>query len=267
MFEVLVNIQNVAVLDTLKSYFKVGTIYTSGTKATYRVQALKDLKVIIAHFSTYPLLSSKVVTYNLWCSVVELMIDKQHLITETWDHILNVYASLGRGANAAVLKAYPNIKPLTLPEYTPTVSTQTLNLWWLSGYLTLYCTFTLNIRASGWKENIYQKYVHRLDISFDVSALKLAVIIASYFSASCYTRKDQTRVDVSIMSLESCLKVVEFLDEHPLQSDKAAEYAVWKRFVEMHDMDAFNDTPLTDEDTAHRYMKLITKLGNVKLGQ
>lgn len=73
VFEVLVDIKHLYCLEYLKDFFGVGNIYTVNKTATFRVTAIKDLMVIIAHFSNFPLISPKMITYILWAEVVNLI--------------------------------------------------------------------------------------------------------------------------------------------------------------------------------------------------
>lgn len=61
----MVDIKHIATVECLKDFFRVGTIYTTATSATYRVTRIKDLMIIVAHFTNYPLISPKVMTYTL----------------------------------------------------------------------------------------------------------------------------------------------------------------------------------------------------------
>ena len=60
------SIEHLATLELLQKFFGVGKIYTTKSSATYRVTKLEDLiDIIIPHFTAYPLISTKWVTYTL----------------------------------------------------------------------------------------------------------------------------------------------------------------------------------------------------------
>lgn len=82
-FEVVVGLANIHLIEKLQTFFGVGKIYTNTTNATYRVVSIKELLVIIAHFTVFPLISPKLVIYNLWAEVVHLIHAGQHLNPET----------------------------------------------------------------------------------------------------------------------------------------------------------------------------------------
>lgn len=150
VFEVLVDLKDLKLLEELQTFFGVGRIYQTTKNATFRVGSVSELMVIIDHFTNYPLISPKLVTFTLWSEVVRLIHTSQHLVPETFSYIQSVYAALGRGASKAVMQAFPTLTPLTLPTYTLPVAVHAINPWWISGYLTLYGTFDLKIETSGW---------------------------------------------------------------------------------------------------------------------
>lgn len=101
------------------------------------------------HFASFPLISPKVVSYSLWAEVLVLMLAGQHLTTTGFSYIQTVYAALGRGASKSVMQAFPTLTPITLPSYVVPVTAETINPWWISGYLTLYCSFDLSVLTEG----------------------------------------------------------------------------------------------------------------------
>ena len=54
-FAIGLHIKDTPILEHIKDSLGVGRIYTSGTKVYYRVEAFKELQVIIDHFDKYPL--------------------------------------------------------------------------------------------------------------------------------------------------------------------------------------------------------------------
>lgn len=231
VFEILVGIKEIALLHAIKRYFNTGKVYEGKTSATYRVTSVKELGVIIEHFTKYPLLSPKVATYTLWVKAVVLLQTAEHLKSELiFAQLVNLSASLGRGVSAAVTQAFQDITPITLPEYKVSVTADTLNPWWISGYLTLSCSFVLALHARGWKDNTYNKYRHRFTFSLDPTCLAIANLISKHMGLVCYVRKDG-RIDVQASSIEQCEDLILFLDQYPLQSYKHHYYNIWREAV------------------------------------
>lgn len=76
-----VHSSDVDILHKLKSFFNNrGERLESRDYVVYRVTKLSDiLDGIIPHFNTYPLQSTKLVSYNLFCAVAEIMRNNAHL--------------------------------------------------------------------------------------------------------------------------------------------------------------------------------------------
>lgn len=89
-------------------------LYTTSINATYRVASIKELIVIIQHFTSYPLISPKLITFKLWAEVVNLI---NAVNSETFHYIITIYAAIGRGASKAVQDAFPELAPISLPVY------------------------------------------------------------------------------------------------------------------------------------------------------
>lgn len=189
------------------------------------------------------------------------MLAGQHLTTSGFSYIQTIYAALGRGASDAVMQAFPNLIPITLPSYVVPVTAETINPWWISGYLTLYCSFGLSVTAGGWGSDYYRKFQHSFDVSFKIIALPLAQVISEYIGIQLYVRSDNLRVDVMSQSMEHAQNVIGFFDSYPLQSYKADQYAIWRKYVdtlgnEMH----FGKRNEVGSATILKYIALSNKL-------
>lgn len=79
------------------------------------------------------------------------------------------------------MQAFPTLTPISLPSYVVPVTAYTINPWWISGYLTLYCSFSLSITGGGWKESVYNKFRHSFMFSFNIASLSLAQVIATFY--------------------------------------------------------------------------------------
>lgn len=178
IFEILLDIKDVHLLNKVKNYFNAGTIYLGKTTATYRISSVKELKIILDHFSLYPLQSSKVVTYDLWAKALHLILHNQHQEPSSFNYIMTIYAALGRGASKSIMQDYPTLVPLhSAPK--------TIDSWWLNGYLTLYCTFVLKVETAGWGKEMYHKYRHPFSIGFNPNDSQLAQLVAQHLGVAC----------------------------------------------------------------------------------
>jgi LAGLIDADG endonuclease len=72
------NKANLEMLHKIQQFFGVGKIRSSNKPNIIRfiVRRQQDCLLIRNHFTTYPLLTYKLVHFKLWCIVLDLIIDK-----------------------------------------------------------------------------------------------------------------------------------------------------------------------------------------------
>lgn len=63
----------------------------------------------------YPLITQKLVDYQLFKCVVDLMNRKEHLTPAGLQEIVNLKASINRGLSDTLKSAFPNTKPVVRP--------------------------------------------------------------------------------------------------------------------------------------------------------
>ena len=75
---VLNNLANREFVDNLVSFFGGGRVYLDGNQLYYRVSDLKTLLRVRDHFLLYPLQSTKLIYFQLWVMVLDMMVTKEH---------------------------------------------------------------------------------------------------------------------------------------------------------------------------------------------
>jgi len=60
---------------------------------------MEDLKKIRAHFDAYPLQTTKLVHYLLWCNVMDQMLAKNHTTLEGINAIVSIKSMFPTGLN------------------------------------------------------------------------------------------------------------------------------------------------------------------------
>ena len=111
-FEINLHSKDISILYSIKEFFGVGSVTIRADKniSVYRVNKLDDLvRVIIPHFTQYPLITHKYSDFILWSKVVELMVTKQHLTDFGFKTVLSHYASINKGLSPKVLSAFPDV--------------------------------------------------------------------------------------------------------------------------------------------------------------
>jgi len=231
-FRILANVRYKNVLEYIKEYFEVETVFYSGKNVGYRVGSVKDLiSVIIPHFNKYPLLTSKVCTFNLWSKAINMMYHGDHKTKEGFTQIFSINAGINWGISTAVSTHFPELKAALLPSYSLNISPYELSGWWISGYFTIYCHFNVQLNPHGLKNYYYDRVVPSFNFSRSTVELPIISVLASYFEATANQRFDGSRADVNIYAIKSCSEVVYHFECFPLLSCKKDEFNVWANIV------------------------------------
>jgi len=87
---------------------------------------------IIPHFKKYPLLTQKQGDFELFCRIIDLMIQKEHLSLSGLSKIISIRAGMNKGLSDILKKAFPNITPIS----RPIIKNQIIkDPYWLVGFV------------------------------------------------------------------------------------------------------------------------------------
>jgi len=96
----------------IRVFYRVGNINKDREDSIqFTVKSLKDLPVIIDHFSKYPLLTQKRADYVLFKRVVDLMKRREHLTPEGLKKIVSLRAAMNNGLSEKQKAAFPEVTP------------------------------------------------------------------------------------------------------------------------------------------------------------
>lgn len=134
-------------LEAIKQFFEVGYITKpSAGMIYYQVQALNELAIIIDHFSSFPLQSSKNIYFLLFRDVYFMLKADAYHTRSDFVKILNIKAVFKTGLSANLLAAFPEVTPINLPVFIP--STDPLHPEWIAGFVSGDGSFGLNYSKS-----------------------------------------------------------------------------------------------------------------------
>lgn len=108
------------------------------------------MEVIILHFTKYPILTVKRITFLLFKDIIEFMYRKRHLTLEGIQFIINIRAYMNQGVikhSIKYLENFPNIMPVLIPLLN-TLSVNDINVDWLVGFTDVEGCFFINIRLN-----------------------------------------------------------------------------------------------------------------------
>lgn len=83
VFKITLHQKDKAILDLIPATLGVGKVYSSGPDAfSLEVCTVKGLRVIIAHFDNYPLITQKWADFELFKLAVNIVLNEEHRTME-----------------------------------------------------------------------------------------------------------------------------------------------------------------------------------------
>ena len=234
-FEINLHIKDVNILYQIKEYFGVGNVYLIAHKniAVYRVSNLQIInEVIIPHFKKYPLITQKSIDFNLWCKVIAMISNKQHLTKSGFLTILTYYASINRGMSKKVLNYYPEIKPVTRPKVELPLN---LNPNWVSGFVAGDGGFSIIIRSSN-SYILKQQVSCRFHIAQHIKDIELMNLFSKFFNCgTVYVRLNSSnRCDFVVQDINLLLSnILPHFDLYPILNLKYLDYICFKKALNL----------------------------------
>jgi hypothetical protein len=116
-FQIGLNQRDLDLLLQIQQYFGgIGSIGKSDDMVFYSISSAKDLiNIIIPHFDKYNLLTQKAADFLLFKSIVDLIINKNHLTIEGLHQIINIKAAMNLGLSKILKSKFINNVPVIRP--------------------------------------------------------------------------------------------------------------------------------------------------------
>lgn len=113
------HVKDKALLEEIQKYLGVGKISRQGPESVqFRVQSIKEIKIIIEHFSKYPLITHKRADFEIFKKAYDIIVKKEHLTTIGLNLIVALKANLNLGLSAELLGAFKEVIPVERPQAT-----------------------------------------------------------------------------------------------------------------------------------------------------
>jgi hypothetical protein len=138
----------------IQNFFNLGTIRIvpatekKAASMTISVKSIEDCARIRDFFLNYPLLTYKLVHFQIWCQVVNAMINKEHLTMEGLYKIVALKEHSPNGISKKLQEDFPLWRNYRQPAplYNPDLSVMNLN--WLAGFIQADGSFGCSIRKA-----------------------------------------------------------------------------------------------------------------------
>lgn len=233
-FSIALHIKDIELIKQLKLFFDNAgsmSIYTQNGReyVSYKITSLKDIvRLIIPHFDNFPLHTQKGADYMLFKLVADLMLGKEHLTPVGFQNLLNIKASMNKGLNDMMQKAYPNTVPVARPTIKPTPFEND----WVAGFVSAEGHFGIAVLAA---RKTSEKFglALKFTIAQDMRDEPLMLTFLEFFG---YGHFDYSRNTVEYISKDISFlynTIIPFFDKHPVIGVKALDYADWKLAAEL----------------------------------
>lgn len=229
IFSIHLHSKDIFLLESIKDYFGVGTIYQENNtnSASYKVLSVTELNnVIIPHFDKYPLLSQKLADYLLWKEAIQILVNKEHLSQNGLEKILGIRSSLNLGLSPSLKNRFPNIMPVARPK----VENKNIpNPNWILGFTEGEGCFIINKQKSQNTANL--KFSVWLELAITLHSRDKALLEQIRVYLSCgkvYSKSDQKYFAYRIARFDDIFtKVIPFFQKYPLIGDKNKNFKDW----------------------------------------
>ena len=223
----------------IKDYFKFGSIFIAPSKGNnsahilYKVSSLKDCIVIRDHFLKYPLATYKLLHFQIWCKVLDLLISKEHLTEEGLNKLVALKEHSPNGISPQLIIAFPlweNYKqPLSV--YSPDLSV--INLNWLAGFIQADGHFGCTTKNAS-DTNLGKQVLINIDIAQHIkSVIVLEQIINILGVGKVYLKKDQPIAHLKIQGLKNINLFLQKFDNTKLYGAKELDYLTFCNIVNL----------------------------------
>ena len=181
----------------------------------------------------YPLKTQKQGDFLLFADIIMKMDRGEHLTMDGIQTIINLRASLNQGLSQALKEAFPNYLPNPRPEYSKVI----VDPSWLSGFISAYCCFSVNILKSRTHKTGLQ-VMSRFIIAQDLRDRLLIKSLVEYLNCGTYSESSiSAKNSMSIFTITKIKdleeKLIPLLDKYTILGAKSQDYSDFKRVVKL----------------------------------
>nr|ADN05145.1 LAGLIDADG homing endonuclease I-LtrII [Leptographium truncatum]ADZ76452.1 LAGLIDADG homing endonuclease [Leptographium truncatum]4LQ0_A Chain A, LAGLIDADG homing endonuclease [Leptographium truncatum] len=233
-FELAMNSKDKQLLELIKKTFDLEcNIYHNPSDDTlkFKVSNIEQIvNKIIPFFEKYTLFSQKRGDFILFCKVVELIKNKEHLTLNGLMKILSIKAAMNLGLSENLKKEFPGCLSVKRPEF----GLSNLNKRWLAGFIEGEACFFVSIYNSP-----KSKLGKAVQLVFKITQhIRDKILIESIVELlNCgrvEVRKSNEACDFTVTSIKEIENyIIPFFNEYPLIGQKLKNYEDFKLIFDM----------------------------------
>jgi len=138
------NLANRKLLESFKDFFGGGRVSLGGNQLYYTVTDLPTLLRVRNHFLNHSLESTKLIHFQMWSQVLDLIVTKEHLTLEGLLRIVAIKSHFPMGLSELLSNAFSDLPSITKPSFIS--SSLPLNPDWIAGFANGDGSFSLGYR-------------------------------------------------------------------------------------------------------------------------
>lgn len=226
--------------EKIRDFFGVGKIVevpaqtpTTEPAIYFVVRSLRECLVIRKHFENYPLLTTKLVYFKLWCLVIDLVLEGAHLTEEGLNKIVALKLYSKKGLSDLLKLEFPYYINYNQPEpeYDPNLNN--LNIHWICGFANADGHFKVQIQKSV-THKMGVQCVPVIKITQHTNSIIVLKEIQNYLGLGFVPiRKTEQAADFTIRNLKEANLFIEKFKEAKLESAKALDYLTFCNIITM----------------------------------
>nr|ADZ76451.1 LAGLIDADG homing endonuclease [Leptographium truncatum] len=233
-FELAMNSKDKQLLELIKKTFDLEcNIYHNPSDDTlkFKVSNIEQIvNKIIPFFEKYTLFSQKRGDFILFCKVVELIKNKEHLTLNGLMKIISIKAAMNLGLSENLKKEFPGCLSVKRPEF----GLSNLNKRWLAGFIEGEACFFVSIYNSpksklGKAVQLVFKITQRIR-----DKILIESIVELLNCGRVEVRKSNEACDFTVTSIKEIENyIIPLFNEYPLIGQKLKNYEDFKLIFDM----------------------------------
>lgn len=237
VFKLKIHSRDIKLLENIRnSLDEIGNIaIRKDGYIEFIVSSIKDIKVLINHFDTYPLITQKWADYQIFKQTFILINNKEHLTLEGLKKVLSLKSVFNNGLSDLLKAIFPDILSTIRPQ-TPLPKIQDPN--WISGFVDAEGCFFVRLTSTSTSASLVFK------IAQHVRYAKLLEEFSKYFNCGYYKFSSKTGGEFVVTKFDDINKlIIPFFKKYPILGSKSLDFEDFVKVAELIQ----NKTPLSKE--------------------